>query len=532
MRKEKSSAIVGNSLIHDFQELADSHLPLQRTRMNKKKTMTDQVKVFICYAREDEDAAKRLFRDLKGEGLDPWLDMESLLPGQDWQVAIQQAIRESHYFLALLSSKSVRKRGFMQKEIREALDISDEFPEGCIFLIPVRLEDCQPPYQKLCKFQWVDMFPAWDIGLNKLLTTLAVEKGVLTRKSILQKADLEDLNKEILHYLGEKERTSPFSAARLSILKINNKIEISIEPVSGIISALKFSVFVDACDKIEHISRDINTLVGVTTGILDRFGNYKITNPKTSEKFLSLLQKRGKELFNYIVVKGIEKELRISYLILETNMNDVPFELMWHDNFFALKYAMGRRLKIGGKITPKTYEEMEIPRALIIADPKSNLREAIIECDYLSAELAKLMEVRYIRHRKATYAEILRCLGENYNIIHYAGLVDQDKLVLSDKSLDFSKIETHLRGSPFVFMSGSSMKIVEAFLHGGAIGYIGCLRNIHDIAAARFAMDFYTNSFRHTVGEALRIAKERAFYENNVAWLCYILFGDPTLKLF
>ena len=40
--------------------------------------------VFISYAREDSDAAKRLKKDLKDAGLNPWLDKEELLPGQNW----------------------------------------------------------------------------------------------------------------------------------------------------------------------------------------------------------------------------------------------------------------------------------------------------------------------------------------------------------------------------------------------------------------------------------------------------------------
>ena len=106
--------------------------------------MSIQKRIFICYAQEDENAARKLFSNLRAEGLNPWLDKESLLPGQNWRLAIQQAIRESSYFLALLSSRSVTKRGFVQKEIREALDVMSELPEGEIFLIPVRLDDCRP----------------------------------------------------------------------------------------------------------------------------------------------------------------------------------------------------------------------------------------------------------------------------------------------------------------------------------------------------------------------------------------------------
>jgi hypothetical protein len=38
-------------------------------------------------------------------------------------------------FLALLSQNSVTKRGYVQKELSEALDILDEFPSSEIFII-------------------------------------------------------------------------------------------------------------------------------------------------------------------------------------------------------------------------------------------------------------------------------------------------------------------------------------------------------------------------------------------------------------
>jgi len=76
--------------------------------------MSEQVQVFICYCREDLGIAKKLYVDLKNAGLEPWLDTEDLLPGQLWKTAIDKAIRESSYFLVLLSFNSVTKeKGFI-----------------------------------------------------------------------------------------------------------------------------------------------------------------------------------------------------------------------------------------------------------------------------------------------------------------------------------------------------------------------------------------------------------------------------------
>ncbi|QTA82990.1 Sulfatase-modifying factor enzyme domain-containing protein [Desulfonema limicola] len=62
------------------------------------------MKIFISYTREDYDIAKRLYDDLKKAGIDPWMDKVNLLPGQNWKIHITKAIKESKYFIALLSS--------------------------------------------------------------------------------------------------------------------------------------------------------------------------------------------------------------------------------------------------------------------------------------------------------------------------------------------------------------------------------------------------------------------------------------------
>jgi hypothetical protein len=50
-----------------------------------------------------------------------WFDEESLLAGQNWKNTITQAINKSKYFIALLSSNSVNKRGYIQIKDESAL---------------------------------------------------------------------------------------------------------------------------------------------------------------------------------------------------------------------------------------------------------------------------------------------------------------------------------------------------------------------------------------------------------------------------
>lgn len=142
-------------------------------RKAAEKVLREELKkrIFICYAREDLDIAKRFHEDLTARGYHTWIDINDLLPGQPWREAIPTAIRKSGYFLALMSSRSVRKRGFLQREIRESLLVAQEMPPEEIFIIPVRLDDCVPPSTLVDK-HWVDIFPSYEDGFKMILQSL------------------------------------------------------------------------------------------------------------------------------------------------------------------------------------------------------------------------------------------------------------------------------------------------------------------------------------------------------------------------
>lgn len=120
--------------------------------------------------------ARRLYRDLRSAGLTPWLDRESLLPGQNWKSEIRKAIYDSRYFIALLSSNSVEKRGYVQKELKEALDVLGEYPKSAIYVIPVRLDNCKVDDERLADIHHADLFPDWENGIGKILKAIGIEK--------------------------------------------------------------------------------------------------------------------------------------------------------------------------------------------------------------------------------------------------------------------------------------------------------------------------------------------------------------------
>ena len=150
----------------------------------------DKLKIFLNYAKEDINSAKRITEYLKYEHIELWIDIVSLLPGQKWKIAIQNAIKDSDYFLALISSNSVSKKGFVQKELKIALDLLDEMPESEIFVIPVRLNECYPSHSKLNELHMVDLFPSWESGLNKLLQVFQLK---IHTDSFINQSDIDKI---------------------------------------------------------------------------------------------------------------------------------------------------------------------------------------------------------------------------------------------------------------------------------------------------------------------------------------------------
>ena len=140
-------------------------------------------KVFISYAHEDYEESYILYKNLKNSGIDVWFDKEDLLPGEKFDFEIRNVIKNSSYFIAIISKNSVNKRGYVQKELKLGLDVLREFPENKIYLIPVRIDESTPIADELRQLHWVDMFDNWKKGLDGLLKVLISKEKQITNRS-------------------------------------------------------------------------------------------------------------------------------------------------------------------------------------------------------------------------------------------------------------------------------------------------------------------------------------------------------------
>jgi len=130
------------------------------------------LRIFLCHSSGDKEVVRSLYERLLADGFNPWLDEKNILPGQEWELEIRKAVRSSAVVLVCLSRAAINKAGFVQKEIKYALDLADEQPEGAIFIIPVRLEECDVP-ERLRRWHWVDFYR--DQGYTLLRRALATK---------------------------------------------------------------------------------------------------------------------------------------------------------------------------------------------------------------------------------------------------------------------------------------------------------------------------------------------------------------------
>ncbi len=131
--------------------------------------------VFISYAKEDIKFARRLYDDLRiRTDATIWIDEEKLKPGQNWKREISAAIHSCDFIIVLLSNHSLSKRGYVQKEVRDALEISKTIPPSEIFLIPARLDDCIPQHYELAELHYADLFKDWDCAVNELIDCMGL----------------------------------------------------------------------------------------------------------------------------------------------------------------------------------------------------------------------------------------------------------------------------------------------------------------------------------------------------------------------
>ncbi|RZV67038.1 MAG: toll/interleukin-1 receptor domain-containing protein [Flavobacteriaceae bacterium] len=126
--------------------------------------------IFISYSRDDTDFVMKLATKLRNAGADIWLDQLDIAVGENWDMAVQNALKESENFLIVLSKSSVASNNVMD-EVGYALSENKK-------VVPVLMEECEIPF-RLQRRQFADLTGTDDVkGMKTLISALGLDSSV------------------------------------------------------------------------------------------------------------------------------------------------------------------------------------------------------------------------------------------------------------------------------------------------------------------------------------------------------------------
>ncbi len=112
-------------------------MSVERSELNVERSAPKGA-VFLSYAREDTDAARRIAEALRGFGVEVWFDQSELRGGDSWDAKIKKQIRECTLFLAVVSAHTEeRSEGYFRREWLLAVERTRDMAAGRVFIMPV-----------------------------------------------------------------------------------------------------------------------------------------------------------------------------------------------------------------------------------------------------------------------------------------------------------------------------------------------------------------------------------------------------------
>ena len=98
--------------------------------------------VFLSYASQDAEAARRIGEALRAAGIEVWLDQSELGGGDAWDQKIRRLIKDCGLFIPIISAHTqVRSEGYFRLEWHLADQRKLLMTKNRPFLIPVCIDD-------------------------------------------------------------------------------------------------------------------------------------------------------------------------------------------------------------------------------------------------------------------------------------------------------------------------------------------------------------------------------------------------------
>ncbi len=104
--------------------------------------MTEPLKaVFLSYASQDAEAARRTCDGLRAAGIEVWFDKSELRGGDVWDHKIRKQIYDCTLFVPIVSANTdARTEGYFRLEWKLAVERSRLMSDDAAFLVPVVID--------------------------------------------------------------------------------------------------------------------------------------------------------------------------------------------------------------------------------------------------------------------------------------------------------------------------------------------------------------------------------------------------------
>jgi len=118
--------------------------------------------VFLSYAKQDAEAARRICDALRAAGVEVWFDQSELRGGDAWDQKIRRQIRECALFIPLISANTQsRSEGYFRREWKLGVERTHDMADHVAFLVPVVLDgttdrDAHVP-ERFREVQWTNL---------------------------------------------------------------------------------------------------------------------------------------------------------------------------------------------------------------------------------------------------------------------------------------------------------------------------------------------------------------------------------------
>ena len=97
--------------------------------------------IFLSYASQDAEAARRICEVLRAAGLEVWFDQSELRSGDAWDASIRRQIKSCKLFVPVISANTqAREEGYFRREWNLAVGRTLDMADDRAFLLPVVID--------------------------------------------------------------------------------------------------------------------------------------------------------------------------------------------------------------------------------------------------------------------------------------------------------------------------------------------------------------------------------------------------------